>query len=245
VTNERSSPWWYRRRDAVFGMIYGLGFMFGGLISGWLYGVYVPAYVVCGSFGGRSGVFAFLLGGAVLTVACFALRLWGSSYLSEGIVWSDNARVDRLLVNGPFRFTRNPLYLGNLLMALGVGVLASPAGWAIIIVGACLFVLALMRFEERGLRARYGEQFTQYRAEVPALLPRLQPAPKSVGGVPPSLGAGLRAEVFSGAIALGMVAVLLLGRTNGLYAFAALFIIGSVAQRLTTRAGRRRLQQSA
>ncbi len=243
--NERSSPWWYRRRDAVFGMIYGLAFMAGSLIWGVVYGTYVPAYVVCGSFAGRSGALALLLAGTALTVACFALRLWGSSYLSEGIVWTENARVDRLLVNGPFRFTRNPLYLGNLLMALGVGVLATPVGWAIIVVGGWLFVLALIRWEERGLRARYGEEFTRYRADVPTLLPRLRPVPQAGGGVPPSLGAGLRAEVFSGAIALGMLAVLSLGRSTGLYAFAALFVIGIVAQRLTTRAARRRLQQSA
>jgi len=243
--NERSSPWWYRRRDAVFGMIYGLGFMVGGIISGAVHGTYAPAYVVCASFAGRSGILGLLVAGTALTVACFALRLWGSSYLSEGIVWSDNARVDRLLVNGPFRFTRNRLYLGNLLMALGVGVLASPAGWATIIVGVGLFVLALVQWEERGLRARYGQEFTQYRADVPLLLPRLRPAPKTVGSVPPSLRAGLRAEVFSGAIALGMIAVLALGQTNGLYAFAALFVIGIVGQRLTTRAARRRLQRSA
>ncbi len=242
--NERSSPWWYRRRDAVFGMIYGLGFMVGGLISGAVQGAYVPAYVVFGSFAGRSGVLAFLIAGTALTVACFALRVWGSSYLSEAIVWTENARVDRLLVNGPFRFTRNPLYLGNLLMALGVGVVASPAGWAIVIIGVWLFVLALVRWEERGLHARYGDEFTQYCADVPALLPRVRPVPETGGGVPPSLGAGLRAEVFSGAIALGMIAVLSLGRTNGLYAFAALFVIGIVGQRLTTRSARRRLQQS-
>lgn len=99
VMNERSSPWWYRRRDAVFGMIYGLGFMAGGLISGALHGSYVPAYVACGNFAGRSGAFALLVAGTALTIACFALRLWGSSYLSEGIVWSDNARVDRLLAD--------------------------------------------------------------------------------------------------------------------------------------------------
>jgi len=177
--NERSSPWWYRRRDAVFGMIYGLGFMVGGLISGAVHGTYVPAYVVFGSFAGRSGVLAFLVAGTALTVACFALRVWGSSYLSEGIVWTENARVDRLLVNGPFRFTRNPLYLGNLLMALGVGVVASPAGWAIVIIGVWLFVLALVRWEERGLHARYGYEFTQYCADVPALLPRVRPVPET------------------------------------------------------------------
>jgi len=38
-----------------------------------------------------------------------------------------------------------------------------------------------------------------------------------------------------------MIAILALGRTSGLYAFAVLFVIGIVGQRLTTRAARRRL----
>ncbi|HEV3152757.1 MAG TPA: isoprenylcysteine carboxylmethyltransferase family protein [Candidatus Baltobacteraceae bacterium] len=223
-----SSPWWYRRRDAVFGMIYGAGFFLGGVLSGFLRGGYVPFYIDLAArlHTGRAVTGA---AAAAFMFAGWALRVWGSSYLRARIVWSENARTDALIVAGPFRYTRNPLYLGNMLMALGMGAIAPAAGWLFINLGTLIFNIALIRWEELGLRARYGEAFDDFCRKVPQLLPRLLPAPAS-GRVDPSLAEGLRAEIFVGSLSIGMVVLLLRPGMYGWVTFAVLYVLGIVLQ---------------
>jgi len=189
------SPWWYRKRALVFGAIYLAGFWaaaFYDAMSGREYAsaaheLHADAAVV------------------VLMVACWALRIWGSSYLLSGTVWSPNSRTDSFVTAGPFAYSRNPLYLGNVLMALGVGMLAPAPGWLLINVLNMAFIVLLIRWEERGMRSRYGERFADYCACVPQLFPRLTPGVHSAGDA--SLREGLRAEIFTGTILAGAIAV--------------------------------------
>ncbi len=77
------------------------------------------------------------------------------------------ARVTALVETGPYRFSRNPIYLGDALILVGWGLwLANLASLASIAV----FVAYLNRFqiapEERALRAAFGQAFDAYRARV-------------------------------------------------------------------------------
>ncbi|MGZ3507066.1 MAG: methyltransferase family protein [Vulcanimicrobiaceae bacterium] len=237
--NERSSPWWYRGRGYVSALIFVFGFYGCSAIWWLLFRNYTPAFVAAGARWGDAGVGAALIVAVLFTLICFLIRAWGSAYLSSGIVWNPNARTDALLVDGPFRYTRNPLYLGNLLMVLGLGVLATPLGYAVTIVLHLLFIRALIRWEEQGLSLRYGDAFERYRAQVPAYLPRLFPAPAQLAGAP-SLVQGIRAEIFSACVVLAMLALLLLGQ-KGIPGFALLLVAGWIAQLLATRSQRRAL----
>ncbi len=38
-----------------------------------------------------------------------------------------------MVIDGPFRFTRNPLYIGNVSLAAGIGVVATPFGWLLLV----------------------------------------------------------------------------------------------------------------
>lgn len=68
---------------------------------------------------------------------------------------------------GPFRLSRNPMYLGLLLALLGWAVLLA-APWSLL--GAAAFVLYIQRFqilpEERVLAGKFGAQFERYKARV-------------------------------------------------------------------------------
>ncbi len=68
-------------------------------------------------------------------------------------MWSDDARTDSLVIAGPFRYLRNPLYVGNILMALSFSLFAPIGGWIDINVMNLVFVGALIRWEERGLES--------------------------------------------------------------------------------------------
>ena len=49
--------------------------------------------------------------------------------------------TERLLADGPYRYVRNPLYLGNIFMAIGIGLTASRTGFLILSLGMTVFVI--------------------------------------------------------------------------------------------------------
>lgn len=236
------SPWWYRLRGLMFGLIYGSGFFFGPLIWGLTGRRFesTPAWVAS-IMGARAGS-AIFAAAVICTFLCFALRAWGSAYLNADVVWKADAVTDALIVQGPFRYTRSPLYLGNIFMALGVGALTTPCGLGIIVLGSTAFILMLVGYETHELRARYGRMVDAYVRSVPALLWRLTPMTlEDSGRVEPSLAQGLRSEIFTACVFVAMFALWVFG--NRAYPlFTVLLIGGWIAQffatnRLETRPG--------
>jgi protein-S-isoprenylcysteine O-methyltransferase Ste14 len=103
---------------------------------------------------------------------------------------SGHLRKDReLATSGPYAWTRNPLYLGSAFLAAGF-VVAGHSWIAGTLVGVYFgaFYYAVMRNEERDLRARFGAAFENYAARVPPFLPRLSPKAGSAdpGSPPPA-----------------------------------------------------------
>jgi hypothetical protein len=109
--------------------------------------------------------------GASLAVTGLALRAWGAGHLVKN---------DRLTVTGPYAYLRHPLYAGTLLLTAGFVLIAGGAG--VTVVGLCvvpLFFLYYLPYKDRVESARleryYGSVYTQYRAQVPKLLPSRPP----------------------------------------------------------------------
>ncbi len=96
--------------------------------------------------------------------ACgLALRAWAAGHL---------AKDQRLAISGPYSFTRNPLYLGTLVTALGFAVAARSAGLALLF--SALFALVYLpaiELEEQHLMAILPG-YAAFAARVPLLLPR-------------------------------------------------------------------------
>jgi protein-S-isoprenylcysteine O-methyltransferase Ste14 len=85
----------------------------------------------------------------------------------------------QLATSGPYAWTRNPLYLGSTILAIGFAVATN--SWIVAaLVGAyfAVFYPAVIRGEEENLRMRFGQAFECYRERVPAFFPRpaAQPA---------------------------------------------------------------------
>ncbi|HHZ07570.1 MAG TPA: isoprenylcysteine carboxylmethyltransferase family protein [Rhizobiales bacterium] len=75
--------------------------------------------------------------------------------------------ADHLVTGGPFSFSRNPIYLANTLLMIGVG-LVSGIAWFILLAIAAAFVtqkLAIER-EEKHLEQRFGKRYRDYRKKV-------------------------------------------------------------------------------
>lgn len=108
-----------------------------------------------------------LVCGFVLALPGEALRLWASGHIEK---------TRTLATGGPYAHTRNPLYLGSLLMALGTA-LASANAWVVVAVAAYMaaFYPSVVREETAFLRHKFGDEFESWAREVPAFLPRLSP----------------------------------------------------------------------
>lgn len=106
--------------------------------------------------------------GALLLAPGFSLRVWATfCFYRHRMKVISLAPQDALITSGPYRFSRNPLYLGgNVFIFFGAGlVLGSPA--ALIITAAHLpLVDWFIRHEERQLEARFGEAWVDYKKRV-------------------------------------------------------------------------------
>ncbi|MER6982462.1 methyltransferase family protein [Streptomyces carpinensis] len=117
-----------------------------------------------------------LLGG-LLAVASTALLLWARWVL--GTMWASVPLVKEhheLRTDGPYRLVRHPIYTGLLGLIVG-GMLACGFGvWIAILVVAVPWLLWRVRTEDGLMARQFGASYDAYRAQVPALIPRIRPA---------------------------------------------------------------------
>jgi protein-S-isoprenylcysteine O-methyltransferase Ste14 len=113
--------------------------------------------------------------GLLFLVAGEAMRTWAAGHLTKSVV---------LVTSGPYAFTRNPLYLGRLLIFVGLCFAAPlPFGLHAVVLacGVILFFAYYLprkeRVEPARLAALHGERYREYQREVPALWPRRHPWP--------------------------------------------------------------------
>jgi protein-S-isoprenylcysteine O-methyltransferase Ste14 len=138
-----------------------------------------------------------------LVCAGAALRVWGSAYLGSSIVHSGAMHGDAVMAAGPYRFVRNPLYLGTGLASLGIAILMPPSGALFFVIVLPIFYLRLIFGEEAYLAARLGAPYLEYRRRVPRLIPSPRPRVAAPGTSPRWLE-GLLGEVFAVGAALCM-----------------------------------------
>jgi protein-S-isoprenylcysteine O-methyltransferase Ste14 len=123
------------------------------------------------------------------------IRTWASAYLQSEKVHDPNLRTEGVVADGPYRYLRNPLYFGNLLLAVGMGLLMSRLGFAIVVLGHALFLLRLIGREESELLATQGERYRAYYDAVPRLVPSLRPRVPS-SGLRPRWPQAFAGEIF-------------------------------------------------
>ena len=115
---------------------------------------------------------AVLIAGIVFATLA-ALRTWAAAYLSSSVVQDAGLHGDVMVAAGPYRYLRNPLYVGIFLHTLALSLLMPPTGAVFCIVAVGIFQLRLIGAEEDFLTKQLGESYVAYRAKVPSLLPAL------------------------------------------------------------------------
>jgi protein-S-isoprenylcysteine O-methyltransferase Ste14 len=111
---------------------------------------------------------SILIGGTVAAVGAI-IRIWAAGYIDKGRA---------LATAGPYSMTRNPLYLGSLIMGLGV-LVAGQVYWLLLpfFILYVLLYIPVMKREEQELVQGYGDAFAAYAGRVPRFFPRFHPVP--------------------------------------------------------------------
>jgi protein-S-isoprenylcysteine O-methyltransferase Ste14 len=112
------------------------------------------------------------LGFAIITPG-FLIRLWATKHIGRRMPWVKKEK--KLVKTGPYSLVRNPLYIGNIIIAIGLA-LFSELIWFIPLTFFYLFTLyhLVARYEEKKLLERWGKEYAVYLGEVPRWIPKLK-----------------------------------------------------------------------
>ena len=102
--------------------------------------------------------------------------MWAVGYAGGSTRTRTLGAARDLVTTGPYAHVRNPLYLGNLLLSLGICVVAN-VYWmiAVLIIGFVIQYTPIIRSEETYLMGVSGDRYRAYCTSVPRLIPHLRP----------------------------------------------------------------------
>ena len=170
----------FRFRFLIHAAIYLLGFT--APWNKWLHLDSIRTWQWVAAWPSRSGWLSFqfativvLIFGILCAFIGASLRTWAAAYLHSSIVKDSSMQGDQVVAAGPYRFLRNPLYVGIFIHTFALALLMPPSGALVCIVLIGLFELRLIAGEEAFLTAKLGQPYIAYRAKVPALFPALTP----------------------------------------------------------------------
>lgn len=112
--------------------------------------------------------------GALLAAAGAILRVWGAACLGYFTVHHGQMQGGAVMTAGPFRYVRNPLYLGGWCMMAAVSLIMPTTGALFAMTLLTVFLLRLILGEEAFLSGQLGEPYKAYMKAVPRLIPRLR-----------------------------------------------------------------------
>jgi protein-S-isoprenylcysteine O-methyltransferase Ste14 len=144
--------------------------------------------------------FAQFWNGALIVIVLFAfagalLRTWGAAYLGASTVKRGGMVGDRIIADGPFRYVRNPLYLGTILHTIALAFLMRPEAAVLCILLITILQLRLIGREEPYLMGHLGEAYRAYLEEVPRIIPSLR-ARTAPGSSWPDWKQGILSEFY-------------------------------------------------
>jgi protein-S-isoprenylcysteine O-methyltransferase Ste14 len=203
----------FRLRMAINTVVITLGF-WAPWIESWGIGRRIPTLEALALTISRLGLLPFtvatpvvIVSGALIAAIGAILRVWGTAWLGPATVQHGQMQAGAILADGPYRYVRNPLYLGLWFMVAALAFTMPPTGALFVMVVLTVFLLRLILGEEAFLTAQLGEPYRAYLRAVPRLLPRLRnPLPptgrkphwlRAVIAEPIPIGVFLALAVFS------------------------------------------------
>ena len=141
--------------------------------------------------------------GSLIAAVGVWLRVWGTATLGADTVKHAQMQGSVVVADGPYRYVRNPLYLGSWCTVAAMGFVMPPSGALVTMVLQSVFALRLILGEEAFLSARLGEPYQLYLRTVPRLIPRVRTTLPRVHGRP-----RWRSAVLSELLPIGVLVTL-------------------------------------
>lgn len=135
-----------------------------------------------------------VLGGACALLSAW-LRTWASAYMGAATVHASAMQGERVVAGGPYRYFRNPLYVGIFIHTFALALFMPPSGAVFCIVAVALFETRLILGEEAFLGAKLGEAYRAYCVQVPRLFPALR-ARVAASTMRPAWGMAFLSEIY-------------------------------------------------
>jgi protein-S-isoprenylcysteine O-methyltransferase Ste14 len=176
----------FRLRTAIMAILIALGF-WAPWIERWHLGTRIPLLMGLPLEFSRHGLVSFSVAvplvivlAALIAAKAVVFRVWGTAYLGPATMQHRHMKADVLIASGPYRYVRNPLYIGLWAMTAALAFLMPPTGALFVLLAVPLFLLRLTLGEEAFLAGELGQPYLEYLRAVPRLIPR----PRSA--LPPS-----------------------------------------------------------
>ncbi len=121
---------------------------------------------------------ASLVVGFLIALLGELIRFWGVSWAGSETRTTGGVGGTNLIISGPFAYVRNPLYVGNILMYFGLGIMSFALFPYLQVIAISFFILQyhlIVGEEESFLEKKFGEQFKRFIENVPRFFPRLTP----------------------------------------------------------------------
>jgi protein-S-isoprenylcysteine O-methyltransferase Ste14 len=136
-------------------LVYLAGLMLGSVVSVW-----IPTKIAPRPAAWTIGALLIFVGAGLAGSAIIKFKLTGTTVRPD-------RRSNSLVVEGPYKITRNPMYLGLALVYLGIGV-AEQSIWALILLPVVLLIIQRKAIEpeEAFLRHRFGAEYISYMSVV-------------------------------------------------------------------------------
>ena len=161
----------------------------------------------------QSNPLTLIIGFAVALIGEL-IRFWGVSWAGSETRTTGGVGGTFLIISGPFAYVRNPLYVGNILLYLGLGIMSFALFPYLQIVAIIFFLIQyyfIVSEEEKYLLEKFKDDYKDYRKNVPAFFPRLFPYKNSNIVQPPrNPKAGFRSERRSLQAFIGISALLII-----------------------------------
>ena len=109
----------------------------------------------------------YISGSVVIVVSGLVMPFVFMRFRRAGTTLNVHKPATALITEGPYRFSRNPIYVSLTLLYLGVGILLDQ-GWSLILVAPVFLVMNIwvVSREERHLEASFGDEYLRYKAAV-------------------------------------------------------------------------------
>ncbi|MGD0911408.1 MAG: isoprenylcysteine carboxylmethyltransferase family protein [Terracidiphilus sp.] len=122
--------------------------------------------------------------GAILALIGAVLRVWGTAYLGYLTVHNRHMQAGSVMADGPYRYMRNPLYVGAWFTMAATALIMPPTGALLTMVLITVFYLRLTLGEEAFLAATLGQPYSDYIVAVPRFIPSLRSSLPKAGNKP-------------------------------------------------------------